>query len=102
DTSQVSPLNQICYLWWDSLPLFGEPEKLGRREVDAAYLEVMRLTLDLDSDACRESALHGLGHWAYAYPKEVKTIIDAWLDRHEALDEQLKAYARAARRGRIL
>jgi hypothetical protein len=69
--------------------------------IDTACLKVMRLTLDLDSDACRESALHGLGHWAYLYPQQVKTIIDAWLARNRQLTGELKAYALAARRGYV-
>ena len=61
DTSMASPLNMICYMWWDVLPIYGKPEEPGRREFDLMCLEVMKLTLGLDSDACRESALHGLG-----------------------------------------
>ncbi|SRR5712692_815913 len=101
DTSNVSPLNMICYMWWDILPIYGKPGELDHREIDAACLEVMRLTLDLDSDACRESALHGLGHWEYIYPIEVKTIINAWLARNPLLTGEVKAYAHAARRGRV-
>ena len=102
DTSAISPLNMICYMWWDLLPIYGKPEEPERAEFDATCLEVMRLTLDLDSDACRESALHGLGHWSYIYPQEVKAIIDAWLSRHPSITDDLSAYAFAARRGHIL
>jgi hypothetical protein len=102
DTDHVSPLNLICYMWWDILPLYGQPQVPGRQEIDAACLEVMRLTLDLEVDACRESALHGLGHWAHEYRQQVETTINAWLARHQELEEELKAYAFAARRGRVL
>jgi hypothetical protein len=88
ETSQVSPLEGICFMWWDLLPLSGQPEELDHREVDAACLEVMRLTLDLDADACRRAALHGLGHWKGVYPEEVKTILDAWLACHQKLGEE--------------
>jgi len=102
DEAGANPLNGICYMWWDILPIYGKPEELDRREVDAACLEVMRLTLDLDSDACRESALHGLGHWHLYYPTQVEALIDSFLDRHPDLRSGLKAYAWAARRGRVL
>jgi hypothetical protein len=102
DTSQVNPLNMVCYMWWDILPIHGKPEEPDRRDVDATFLEVMRLTLDLDADSCREAALHGLGHWKYTYPEEVETIIDTWLARHQELGEELKEYALAARRGAIM
>ena len=102
DTSMVSPLNMVCYMWWDILPIHGKPEEPDRREFDTTCLEVMQRTLDLDSDACRESALHGLGHWKYAYPQQVQAIIDAWLEHHQEVSDELKAYALAARRGRVL
>jgi hypothetical protein len=91
DTSHVSPLNGICYMWWDVLPQID----------DEACLEVMGRTLDLDAMACHESALHGLGHWAHAYPQEVETIISAWLARNPYLKDALKEYAHAAREGRV-
>ena len=102
DTSMVSPLNMVCYMWWDIMPIYGKPEEPDRSEFDAVCLEVMQRALDLDSDACRESALHGLGHWKYVYPQQVQAIIDAWLARHQEVSDELKAYAFAARRGRVL
>ena len=43
---------------------------------DPDILQVMESTLQLDSIACRESALHGLGHWQHQYPQRVGEIID--------------------------
>lgn len=71
---EANPLNVICYMWWDLLPIDGQPK--DHPEEDAACLDVMQMTLDLASDACRESALHGLGHWHRAYPKQVEALID--------------------------
>lgn len=102
DTSHISPLNIICYMWWDILPISAQSQESNQHEIEAACLEVMRLTLDLESDACRESALHGLGHWSYAYRQQVETIIDAWLANHQELTEKLKIYALAARAGAVL
>lgn len=53
-------LNPVCYIWWDVLPIYGQPNDPDRAELDAQCLSVMERILALDSDACRESALHGL------------------------------------------
>lgn len=103
--SRVSPLNGMCYMWWDMLHYYGDPADPDCAEVGAACLEVMRMILDLDSDACRESALHGLSHWQCAYPQLVQAIqasIDEFLDRHPGLRLELKAYARTARKRLVL
>jgi hypothetical protein len=83
------------------MPILGKPEEPGRGEVSVSCLELMRMTLDLDSDACRESALHGLGHWHLHYPTQVEAIIERFLDRHPDLRSELKEYACAARAGRV-
>jgi hypothetical protein len=101
DTSTVSPLNMACYMWWDLLPISAKPQEPDRAELDALCLKVMAMALDLDSDACRESALHGLGHWQFGYPKHVEAIIDRFLDRQRDLQPELRAYAHAARKGRV-
>ena len=117
-TTPSNPLNTVCYMWWDILPIFGRPAEPAHAGVPDACLEVMRLTLDLDSDACRESALHGLGHWHDAYPRRVETIIDTFLQRYEprrkrrggqpcpsstrALRPELRAYALSAQTGCVL
>ena len=103
--SRVSPLNGMCYMWWDMLHYYGNSEDPDCAEVGVACLEVMRMILELDSDACRESALHGLSHWQYAYPQHVQAIqasIDEFPDRHPGLRPELKAYARTARKGLVL
>jgi hypothetical protein len=113
-----NPLNGVCYMWWDILPIYGRPEEPDQREVDEACLEVMRQTLDLDADACRESALHGLGHWHHTYPLRVAPIIEDFLRRHDraggrrhrgrsrpagrALRPELRAYALRAQQGCVL
>ena len=58
--------------------------------------------LALDSLACQESALHGLGHWQHAYPEEVQQIIDRFLNANKNLRPELAAYARSARTGCVL
>lgn len=102
DEPGVNPLNSVCYMWWDLLRFLGEPDNPSRTETDREFLEVMRRTLELPHDACRESALHGLGHWQMYYPKVVENIIDGFLARNPSIRLELRAYAMDARRGGIL
>lgn len=102
DEPGAGPLNPVCYMWWDIIPLYGKPDDPGRKELDLAVLGVLESTLQLDSVACQESALHGLGHWQLYYPKQVMEIIDTFLQRQAALPEALRVYAMSARRGHVL
>jgi len=88
-------------MWWDIIPLCPpssahEPRTPLHDEILAVLAEL----LELPHDACRESALHGLGHWALNDPA-AKTVIDGFLDRSEGLRPELLAYARTARTGCI-
>ena len=58
--------------------------------------------LRLQSVACQESALHGLGHWAVDYNTIVRPIIDGYLSDNRALRPELRAYAEGARVGGVL
>lgn len=102
DQPGAGPLNGVCYMWWDLLPLSGTPADPSRREIDAAALSVMEATLGLDSLACRESALHGLGHWYHAYPERVGDIIERALGRSTAWPPALTRYAGIAKTGCVL
>jgi len=62
----------------------------------------MTNALALDSIACQESALHGLGHWHGAYPDEVEAIVDRFLAAHPTSRPELLTYARSARSGCVL
>ena len=73
-----------------------------RRELDQEILGVLESTLQLDSIACRESALHGLGHWQHYYPQRVGEIIDAFLMKHRVLRKELETYAVKAYTGYVL
>lgn len=99
DEPGANPLNVSCYMWWDLIPFLGRPDDPSRREIDDACLGVMERTLDLDSIACRESALHGLGHWHGGYPRRVESAIDAFLTAHPDLRPELVRYAQSARSG---
>lgn len=98
--ARENPLNSICYMLWDVAPLShagGQAEKSG---IVAPCFEVMRKTLLLPNDACRESALHGLGHSKYDYPAEVATIITPFLAQ-KGLRPELRRYAEAALEGMV-
>lgn len=110
-------MNLVCYMWWE-VTLQGRPkgsyvEKMGvspehrgeqmayvrsfdadeYRQIEYTIIGVMKQILELKSDACRESALHGLGHWSRYYGKAVQNIIDKWLRRHPDLRPELRDYA---------
>lgn len=97
----ISPLNDVCYMWWDLLPLCGSPGQPEWRRCDDAVFGVLEGTLELPSAACQESALHGLGHWAIEYPERVATIVHRYLEQLPG-DSPLREYARAAAVGRVL
>ncbi len=59
----------------------------------------MMQTLCLNSDACRESALHGLGHWHLYHSDKVEDIIDDFLASPAKVSCKLREYALAAREG---
>ena len=102
DEPGAGPLNGVCYMWWDVFPAAAAPQNPNQRAIDEAILSTMERILQLSSLACRESALHGLGHWQRAYPAAVTPIIDSFLDRHLDLSGGLRAYAQAARGGCVL
>jgi hypothetical protein len=102
DWASAAPLNSICYMWWDIMPVYGGPELQDRRALHAAALETMAALLQLDSLACWESALHGLGHWRSADPEQVESLIDGFIQTHPEAPPELLAYARSARYGCVL
>lgn len=99
--ASVNPLNMICYMWWDVAPVYARPEQPRHAEFDKAILAVMGKTLTINSEPCREGALHGLVHWASAYPEEVTALIDHNLGEKIRISPALKSYARYAKRGSV-
>ncbi|HEX5243394.1 MAG TPA: hypothetical protein VFW23_09065 [Tepidisphaeraceae bacterium] len=99
------PLCTCCYMWWDIFPANGGIDIFptgGEEELIDAFLAAMSAILLLPSEACQESALHGLGHAAERFPDRVKPIIDEFLARQPKISEELKQYALRAREGSIL
>lgn len=98
----ASPLNLVCYMWWDIIPIGPQPSDPDRTDLDREILGVMESTLQLDSIACQESALHGLGHWHHGYPRRVEQVTGAFLQSHAGLRAELRAYTVSAYRGCVL
>lgn len=98
-----NPLNAVCYMFWDACPLCPHPDDRKLREHDDECLRVMEQTLRIDHDACRESALHGLGHWASSYPSRVHSIVEQGLKTvRKRLGKELLNYAEQAKTGNVL
>ena len=88
-------LDYVCYMFWDIAPIMSGEDTV--REV----LKVLEATLALDSVACQEAALHGLGHWHRAAPDEAARIVRRWLQDHPQAPDELRAYAVQASAGRV-
>jgi len=98
----VNPLNTVCYMWWDIF-FFPAPDDKYKLETMHEVLRVMQKTLALDSIACQEAGLHGLGHWWQGGQEMVETIIDGYLKANKGrLSVELEAYAISARGGCVL
>ena len=97
-----SALNSACYMWWDLLPVDASWEA-GRppQPIHEEALAVLAELLEMPHDACRESALHGLGHLAWSHADAV-LVIDAFIERSDGLRPQLLDYAKHARTGYVL
>jgi hypothetical protein len=97
-----SPLNAVCYMWWDTMPVYGGPVLADRQALHLAALETMAKILKFDSLACQESALHGLGHWYRIFPQQIDCLIDEFLLLHADARQELLTYARSAGCGCVL
>lgn len=98
DEAGAAPLNRVCYMWWDIFPFAIGMN--GLTALDRALLDIMKQQLNIDHDAVRESALHGLGHVESPRESAVQ-IIDAFLDSHPRIRPDLRQYALNARAGCI-
>lgn len=100
DKEYTEPLNGICYMWWEVITwgwAKGDPdaERLKAKDID-----VLEAVLHLPNPACKESALHGLGHMAH-HSNRALAIIDRFLAGDPDVGPELLHYARAARTGCI-
>lgn len=100
DEPGANPLNVVCYMWWDLVPICPVPEE--RQVIFDAVLQVQTAILELPSLACQEAALHGFGHWLNTHESAIQATIDRWLQRHPELRPELRIYAQSARGGCVL
>jgi hypothetical protein len=89
-------LNMACYMWWHHFPC-GEVTSDRLR----GCIEVMEGILKLKSEACCESALHGLGHLRRRNSVDVSGIVDRFLTESPRISRELKDYAERARDGDV-
>lgn len=98
-TCVANELNTVCYMWWDLIVIW--PQGTTRGSVDDTVLDVLKEILTIPHLACRESALHGLGHGVCEHGRRIREIIDDFLRRTEGIEPVLRRYALAARDGAI-
>ena len=87
-------------MFWDICRFSGLEDLIESKETQDAVLKVLKKILTIEHRACREGALHGLGHIANSCPESVREIIDRFLSKTK-LDEKLLTYAHNAREGNI-
>lgn len=97
---KASPLNAICYMFWDLNRLSYQEGLPDREAIGGAIFEVLESILAIPHLACQEAALHGLGHLSQGDPEQVGAIVDRFL-KTEIGNEDLRAYAKEAREGLV-
>lgn len=100
--SAANPLNDTCYMWFDLIGLdhLDKRPLPGRRL--AVAVETLGRILAIPHIACQESAIHGLGHVAQADPAMARPALDRILRGGQGVPSELRAFAEAAREGRML
>jgi len=94
-------VNFALYMWWDIAPLYGAMQVENLADYNRTILSLFERILKLKSEACVESALHGLGHWHHYCSKEVERVVGEFLKERKDLSTRLRSYAKAARKGRV-
>jgi hypothetical protein len=101
DEDGEKPLNSACYMWFDEVLDRFSPERLVLAKLDEELIITLRVILNIPHDACRESTLHGIGHWVRHYP-QLAGAVDQFLSSTPGLGPELVAYAESARAGNVL
>lgn len=100
DEHSDSPLNAICYMLWDVIPisyLEGHPDEPLLSE---ACFSVLSNTLSIEHLACQEAAIHGYGEFHHQYPDLVEDAMNRFLQTNIS-DGRLRVYAENAKIGYI-
>jgi hypothetical protein len=100
EAEHISPLNSICYMWWEVITWGWQNDDADAERLKSKDLDVMEAVLRLPNPACKEAALHGLGHMA-RHSDRATEIITRFLRNSAELDPALLQYARAAVSGCI-
>lgn len=97
-----SALKSACYMWWDLICLIGNEE--DDPELLQEVPRVLEALLAIDHVACQESAIHGLGHWAFYQREPAVSVLGRYLERADSqgLRPELVEYAEHAMTGMIL
>ncbi len=96
----IRPMNSACYMLCD-MDGIECPAINGDAEMLDASIEVLSFALTIDSWACQESALHGLGHLAMSFSQETTPIIREYHLR-KGIPYELRQYANSAQSGDVL
>jgi hypothetical protein len=105
DLFALEPLETAPYMWWDGLCFDWDSgnRKRERGGEDLLMQDVMFQTLsrilELDSDSCQDSALHGLGH---LHHPETEQLVRSYVECHPLLTKERREYAFAAARFDVL
>lgn len=95
-----SEFNDFCYMLWDVTPInYCEGHK-NRVAILDAVADVLEFALSMKNIACLESALHGLGHMVYKFPRAAE-IIQSFINKADNIDSRILRYAEAAKTGYI-
>ena len=97
-----TPLDGVCYMLWDVTPLAWWEDRPDKAVYYDAVLDVLAAALMLEHDACRWSALHGLGHLPDSCRLQVERIVRRFLAQRPTPRPELVQYAVAAASGRVL
>jgi hypothetical protein len=95
----------ISHMWWDPITYGFHCGNLPRKnqkddiQLQNIIFETLQKILMIDSDDCRASALHGMGH---LHHKDTEAIIRDFLKRHQDIDDELKRYALSAMQFKVL
>lgn len=102
--SKVS-LDTAADMWWDSLTYdwhcgIRARDKGGEDELmQDVMFDTLGKILLLPSEECQTAALHGMGH---LHHPETCPVIDAYLTKRPEIDTDLREYALAAARFKVL
>ena len=89
-----------CSMWWDVIPLYGSMPVPDADLIDEAVINIFEQVILMDSEACQESAIHGLGHWHFGVPDRTEPIVKRYLARND-ISPGMREYAQQALYGNI-